>query len=223
MFRLWCLVFSLFVFGANFSFAKADSEDFFYTNRINDFFGRDHEEFFDNIGRLIGVVAGIIFAVCITCCVCCCLCPFCLFHKSRRGQVLGGQGNQTPQQQAYQQQPQTQSGAYPLQQQQHTTANYPPQQQPAMGYPPQHQQPAMGYPPQQQQPAMGYPPHQQQPAMGYPPQQQYPQPGAQGAYTPPSGFQQYPPPYPGSAVEIAPPLATKSDGYNRQSAFNPNV
>ena len=54
MFRLWCLVFSLFVFGANFSFAKADSEDFFYTNRINDFFGRDHEEFFDNIGRLIG-------------------------------------------------------------------------------------------------------------------------------------------------------------------------
>ena len=54
MVRLWCLAFSLFVFGANFSFAKADSEDFFYTNRINDFFGRDHEEFFDNIGRLIG-------------------------------------------------------------------------------------------------------------------------------------------------------------------------
>ena len=39
--------------------------------------------------------------------------------------------------------------------------------------------------------------------------------GAQGAYPPPSGFQQYPPPYPGSA--------TKSDDYNRQSAFNPNV
>ena len=47
--------------------------------------------------------------------------------------------------------------------------------------------------------------------------------GAQGAYPPPSGFQQYPPPYPGSAVENAPPLATKSDDYNRQSAFNPNV
>ena len=47
--------------------------------------------------------------------------------------------------------------------------------------------------------------------------------GAQGAYPPPSGFQQYPPPYPGSAVENAPPLATKSDDYNRQSAFNPNI
>ena len=47
MVRLWCLAFSLFVFGANFSFAKAD---------IEDFFGRDHEEFFDNIGRLIGKV-----------------------------------------------------------------------------------------------------------------------------------------------------------------------
>jgi len=211
MVRLWCLAFSLFVFGANFNFAKADFEDLFDDDRIRDnFFGRDHEEFFDNIGRLIGVVAGIIFAVALTCCVCCCLCPFCLFHKSRRGQVLGGQGNQTPQQQAYQQQPQTQSGAYPLQQQQ--TTNYPPQQQ---------QQPAMGYPPQQE-PAMGYPP-QQQPAMAYPPHQQYPQPGAQGAYPPPSGFQQYPPPYPGSAIENAPPLATKSDDYNRQSAFNPNV
>jgi len=222
MVRLWCLAFSLFVFGANFNFAKADFEDLFDDDRIRDnFFGRDHEEFFDNIGRLIGVVAGIIFAVALTCCVCCCLCPFCLFHKSRRGQVLGGQGNQTPQQQAYQQQPQTQGGAYPLQQQQQT-ANYPPQQ-PAMGYPPQQEQPAMGYPPQNQQPAMGYPPHQQQPAMGYPPQQQYHQSGAQGAYPPPSGFQQYPPPYPGSAVENAPPLATKSDDYNRQSAFNPNI
>ena len=92
MARLWCLAFSLFVFGANFSFAKAEFEDLFNRNRNNDFFGRDHEEFFDNIGRLIGVVAGIIFAVVLTCCVCCCLCPFCLFHKSKRGQVLGGQG-----------------------------------------------------------------------------------------------------------------------------------
>ena len=47
--------------------------------------------------------------------------------------------------------------------------------------------------------------------------------GAQGAYPPPSGFQQYPPPYPGSAVENTPLLASKSDDYNRQSAFNPNV
>ena len=42
--------------------------------------------------------------------------------------------------------------------------------------------------------------------------------GAQGVYPP-----QYPPPYPGSAVENAPPLATKSDDYNRQSAYNPNI
>ena len=57
MVRLWCLAFSLFVFGANLSFAKADLEDLFDRNRNNDFFGRDHEEFeefFDNIGRLIG-------------------------------------------------------------------------------------------------------------------------------------------------------------------------
>ena len=56
MVRLWCLAFSLFVFGANFSFAKADIEDLFDRNRNNDFFGRNHEEFFDNIGRLIGKV-----------------------------------------------------------------------------------------------------------------------------------------------------------------------
>ena len=56
MARLWCLGFSLFVLGANFSFAKADFEDYFDRNRNNDFFGRDHEEFFDNIGRLIGKV-----------------------------------------------------------------------------------------------------------------------------------------------------------------------
>ena len=55
MVRLWCLAFSLFVFGANFNFAKADFEDLFDDDRIRDnFFGRDHEEFFDNIGRLIG-------------------------------------------------------------------------------------------------------------------------------------------------------------------------
>ena len=57
MARLWYLGFSLFVLGANFSFAKADFEDYFDRNRNNDFFGRDHEEFFDNIGRLIGMYA----------------------------------------------------------------------------------------------------------------------------------------------------------------------
>ena len=47
--------------------------------------------------------------------------------------------------------------------------------------------------------------------------------GPQSGYPPPSGYPQYPPPYPGPAMENAPPLATKSSDYGQQPAFNPNA
>ena len=82
----------LLVLYSKFKSTRADLDDLFDRDDFEDFFGDNHEEFFDNIGKLLGVVAGVIFAVIITCCVCCCLCPFCLCHRSKRGQILGGQG-----------------------------------------------------------------------------------------------------------------------------------
>jgi len=182
-----------------------------------DWFGRGKDNF-DRVTTIIGVIIGSIFFLIIVGCLCCCLCPFCFLHKSRRGRIIRrrGQGNQPQQQNLVPQQTQQiQGGAYPQQQ---TTGYLPPQPQ-ATGYPPPQQPQAAGYPPPQPQ-AAGYPPQQPQ-AAGYPPQ--YPQTGPQSGYPPPSGFPQYPPPYPGPAMENAPPLATKSSDYGQQPAFNPNA
>jgi len=196
-------------------------DDDFHKVRRPDWFGRGRgrgEDFFDSVTTIIGVIFGSIFFLIIVGCLCCCLCPFCFLHKSRRGRIIRrrGQGNQPQQQNLVPQQTQQiQGGAYPQQQ---TTGYLPPQPQ-ATGYPPPQQPQAAGYPPPQPQ-AAGYPPQQPQ-AAGYPPQ--YPQTGPQSGYPPPSGFPQYPPPYPGPAMENAPPLATKSSDYGQQPAFNPNA
>jgi len=202
-----------------------------------DWFGRGKDNF-DRVTTIIGVIIGSIFFLIIVGCLCCCLCPFCFLHKSRRGRIIRrrGQGNQPQQQNLVPQQTQQiQGGAYPQQQTagylppQAQAAGYPPSQPQATGYPPPQQPQAASYPPPQPQ-AAGYPPPQPQ-AAGYPPQQpqaagyppQYPQTGPQSGYPPPSGFPQYPPPYPGPAMENAPPLATKSSDYGQQPAFNPNA
>jgi len=227
MIKYW-IVYFLCVISLKFETASAYDDDDFNRFINNNF--RDHDDFFDSIGSLLGVIFGSICFLIFVGCLCCCLCPFCFLHKSRRGRVIRQQGqvNQPSQQNLVPQQPQQiQGGAYPHQQttgqppQQPQAAGYLPPQSQASGYAPPQPQAAGypgGYPPPQPQAVAGYPPPQQQSAMGYPPQPQYPQAGP-----PTSGYPQYPPPYSGPAMENAPPLATKSNDYNQQPAFNPNA
>ena len=90
-----CLVYFVYVFGLNLDSARAgffDDDDDDFHKRFNNAF-KDHDDFFDSIGTLIGVIFGSICFLIFVGCLCCCLCPFCFLHKSRReGRVLRQQG-----------------------------------------------------------------------------------------------------------------------------------
>jgi len=217
MLKGWIVYFSCIIISKFQTVEAGVFDDDFYKRR-DDFFNNHRNGFFDSIGKLIGVIFGAICFLIFVGCLLFCLCPFCFLHKSRRGRIIRRreQVNQPQQQNLVPQQTQQiQGGAYPQQQ----TAGYLPPQPQAAGYPPPQPQGA-NYPPPQQTQAAGYPPQQPQ-AAGYPPQ--YPQTGPQAGYPQPSGYPQYPPPYPGPAMENAPPLATKSNDYGQQPAFNPNA